>query len=220
MPRQKQQPGHCYLCGEELTKTYMGRHLTSKHLIDSEGNQSRLIKVLSLNGAYWLFLDCPVRFTLGKLDSFLRNIWLECCGHMSAFMVKGKYDEIDMSIKIGDIPKGTVFDYMYDFGSTTELTVTFQDLVFRPKSVRDIRVLARNDPYVFPCEKCGKPADSIDTSSWEEPMFYCEACTEEYADEIDEDYLLPVVNSPRMGVCAYDGAADCYQYDPRRIQRA
>ncbi|MEZ4607200.1 MAG: hypothetical protein R2865_10490 [Deinococcales bacterium] len=33
--------------------------------------------------------------------------------------------------------------------------------------------------------------------------FYCEEHTK-VLDE--EDYLLPVVNSPRMGVCAYTGA--------------
>jgi hypothetical protein len=34
---------------------------------------------------YWLFLDIALNATLEDLDAFLRQIWLECCGHMSGF---------------------------------------------------------------------------------------------------------------------------------------
>src|SRR5438477_291919 len=37
---------------------------------------------------YWLHLLARADTTLGELDSFLRHIWLECCGHMSGFTIK------------------------------------------------------------------------------------------------------------------------------------
>ena len=34
---------------------------------------------------YWLHLQAPAKATFGALDNLLRAIWLECCGHLSAF---------------------------------------------------------------------------------------------------------------------------------------
>ena len=69
--------------------------------------------------------------------------------------------------------------------------------------------MARNDPYTFECEKCGKEAIWIDASEWPAVM-YCDECADEYFG--DDGYLLPVVNSPRMGVCGYCGEHDHYEY--------
>jgi hypothetical protein len=38
---------------------------------------------------YWLHIEMPARAKLADLDSFLRGIWLECCGHLSEFTVNG-----------------------------------------------------------------------------------------------------------------------------------
>jgi hypothetical protein len=69
--------------------------------------------------------------------------------------------------------------------------------------------LARNVPPVFKCEDCKKEAEYIDPF---EHMFYCMECSDEY--ESDEMILLPVSNSPRMGVCGYDGELDDFEFDP------
>ena len=34
---------------------------------------------------YWLHLQAPAVVTFAALDQGLRNIWLKCCGHLSAF---------------------------------------------------------------------------------------------------------------------------------------
>ena len=34
---------------------------------------------------YWLIIECKENTLLQELDQFLRDIWLECCGHMSIF---------------------------------------------------------------------------------------------------------------------------------------
>ena len=38
-------------------------------------------------GAYWLHLEMRGSATLEDLDFYLREIWLECCGHLSAFEI-------------------------------------------------------------------------------------------------------------------------------------
>lgn len=37
--------------------------------------------------AYWMHVAAPLAAPLSKLDRFLRDTWLECCGHLSAFHV-------------------------------------------------------------------------------------------------------------------------------------
>ncbi len=34
---------------------------------------------------YWMHLQAPANCTFGDLDALLRVVWLECCGHLSAF---------------------------------------------------------------------------------------------------------------------------------------
>ena len=209
MPAAKQQKGPCYLCGFETTKAYMGRHLLTKHCEAADRQECRLLKIEDENGEYWLFVDIPPSSTLSVLDKFLREVWLECCGHASAFRPLRSYaEEFRMNCRIGSFPPGTVIEYEYDFGSTTTLAVTFVGNIYREKQKTAVRVLARNYPYQFNCERCGKQAAWIDAAEWPGVM-YCGACAEEVGDD---GYLLPIVNSPRMGVCGYCGEFDKFGY--------
>ena len=216
MASSTQQKGPCYLCGQEYAKSHMGRHLLSKHFSEEkeDGNVvCYLLKIEDEDHNYWLFIDIPVLSSLNTLDDFLRAVWCECCGHLSAFMPVHSYDEIDMNNTLDMFHPGTMLKYEYDFGSTTTLYITFLQKVTRKKQKEPIRVLARNSPYQFACANCGKPASFLDTSEWP-PEMYCDECSEELADP---DYLLPVVNSPRIGVCAYCGELDHFAY--KRIIR-
>ena len=65
-------------------------------------------------------------------------------------------------------------------------------------------------PYQYSCEECGKPAELIDVSRWPAVM-YCEECS---TGREEEGVFMPVVNSPRMGICSYCGTYDQYQYNP------
>ena len=38
---------------------------------------------------YWMHLEMPMNLDLRALDRFLRDTWLECCGHLSAFCISG-----------------------------------------------------------------------------------------------------------------------------------
>ncbi len=218
MAGRNQQKGPCYLCGQEMAKGYMGRHLVSKHLTAEEGQPCYLLKAEDEYGKYWLFLDIPLTSSLSTLDSFLRAVWLECCGHLSAFMPPRAFDtDYSMSKKMNYFQPGAVLQYEYDFGSTTTLYITFVGKTYRPPQRTAVRVLARNAPYEFACSQCGKPAAYVDIAKWPQ-KFYCEQCAEAW-DDGEWEMSLPVVNAPRMGVCAYEGRLDKYQYDPRSIQK-
>ena len=96
-------------------------------------------------------------------------------------------------------------EYEYDFGSTTALT---GELVCnRQGSIgrASVRLLARNEPLVWPCGDCKAPASvvclyCIDSDNG----FFCDAHAEMH-EHAGEKVYLPVVNSPRMGVCGYSG---------------
>jgi predicted RNA-binding Zn-ribbon protein involved in translation (DUF1610 family) len=67
---------------------------------------------------------------------------------------------------------------------------------------QDVHILARNEPPAIVCGECGKPAAKVCTECLDEGEdWVCDECAARH----DEDMLLPVVNSPRVGVCAYGG---------------
>lgn len=66
-----------------------------------------------------------------------------------------------------------------------------------------VRLIARNDPLVWPCAFCGEPAEllcSICERDSDNP-FVCTTHTADHA--CGDEALRRVVNSPRMGVCGY-----------------
>lgn len=203
--------GNCYLCGKELGKVAMKNHLLKVHGEAEDGQDCLLLKAEGVyDKDYWLYFDVPVSSTLSTVDRFLRDIWLECCGHMSAFQGPG-YLEIGKNRKLGSFSVGAQLLHEYDFGDTTETKITFVAGVRRKPQKKAIRLLARNVPPVFACSQCGKPADAICTECMWSGVnpFYCEACG---AGHEHEDMLLPVTNSPRVGVCGYIGEFDRFSF--------
>jgi hypothetical protein len=210
------------LCGKTFGKAAMTRHLDKCQAEHSAGDatQKRIFR-LQVEGRgspeYWMHIEIPADASLKALDSFLRETWLECCGHLSAFTIEGQtYDaspEVDpwtgrkpkgMSAKLGDVLEpGMKFGHEYDFGSTTELALRV--VAERRGACKSVQILARNEPPNIPCAECGKPAAQVCTQCmYEGPEgWLCEEHAAEH--ECGEDYFLPVVNSPRVGVCGYTG---------------
>jgi len=172
---------------------------------------------------YWMHLEAPANATLEDLDDFLRDIWLECCGHMSAFTIQstrymtgGGLDSIwvDIDFSLGEKPmnialskvlfQGLKFHYEYDFGTTTELALKVVAEREGEIAGKPIQLLARNEPPLILCEECGKIATQVCTECiWDDKGWLCDKCARKH--ECDEDMFLPVVNSPRVGMCGYTG---------------
>ncbi len=204
------QKGNCYLCGAELGKTAMKNHILKVHSGQGEGQECRLLKIEGADDKdYWLYIDVPVSSSLTVVDTFLRKIWLDCCGHMSAFHGSG-YQQIGKNTKLYSIPVGAKLIHEYDFGSTTECLITVMGSTVREGKARGVRLLARNLPMEFECGKCDAAAEWIDVElMWDGSYpFFCDSCAEEYGSEM----LLPVTNSPRMGVCGYCGEQDRFSF--------
>ena len=211
--------GNCYLCGEKFGKTAMKTHLLKNHDEKDGGQECCLLKVEGrFDNNYWLYIDAPVEKTLSTVDSFLRKIWLECCGHLSEFFIDN-YVPIGSGRKLGNFAAGDKFFHQYDFGTTTETALTVIGNIRRAPQKKVVRLLARNTPPVFHCEDCGKPADyfCVECANKTDNPFYCEKCCENH--ECGEEMLLPAVNSPRMGECGYTGEFDAFEFDPDKVPR-
>lgn len=218
----------CFLCGETLAKNAVSRHL-EKCLTAHEAAQKgkpELLFQLRVEGAgssgHWLNLEIPASATLETLDNYLRAIWLECCGHLSAFKIGGMrfeaategadfswYDEPPKPMKTARLERilsvGLAFTHEYDFGSTTmlKLKVVGERMGILNGDKRKIRLLARNYAPDFRCKVCNEPAAYVHV--YEYPY---ESYCEEHASEMDEESLMPIVNSPRVGECGYTGPSD------------
>jgi hypothetical protein len=103
---------------------------------------------------------------------------------------------------------GQKFKYAYDFGSTTHLNLRVASEreggpLEGKEFVGPATVLARNVPPVILCRVCDKPATKVASGYFPmEENAYCDKCARRRRDE---EMMLPVVNSPRIGVCGYTG---------------
>ncbi len=220
--------GICQFCHGVFSKGTMTRHLQScaqRTNAVTTTNQKSTKKTsmvhLLVEGReqpqYWMHLEIPADATLQTLDNFLRRTWLECCGHMSKFEIAGdsyasypdpEFGDKSLRAKIGTLlSPGEQFFHEYDFGTTTELRLKVIAEREGGATGKSIQVLARNEPPVIPCEKCGKPATEVCAECiYEDGGWLCDTCAEEH--ECGEEMLLPVVNSPRVGMCGYTGPAE------------
>lgn len=212
--------GKCIYCDKVYQRAGITRHLSShlKELHDSNA-KAKAFHLQIPAGEMFLHLLVSGKKSLADLDTFLRAIWLECCGHLSGFQVKGqRYDWDDETMSAGEkmsrtmsdlFKKGMVLQYDYDYGSTTQLEIKVVN-EYNIAVRGGIKLLSRNEPLSILCHNCNKkPAVEIcSVHVYEGASFFCKACAKKHEKECPdfEDYAaMPVINSPRMGVCAYDG---------------
>ncbi len=144
---------------------------------------------------------------------YLRAIWLECCGHLSKFTIGGWGGmDIGKTRKAEAIfEEGLTLRHLYDFGTTSETDIRVMGArTGKMIGKHPITLLARNMQPEAPCQVCGQPASwlCIECVYEEDKTGYL--CDEHVADHPHEDYGEPmgVYNSPRMGMCGYDGPAE------------
>lgn len=224
--------GECNFCHQRFGAVGMGRHLEScqdrKKAVSSVRSSGRrphgrVLRTFHIvvKGAdlpmYWMHLGARTDSTLANLDRFLRDTWVECCGHLSQFTIRGvayasmpnrEFRDRSMKVRLGSaLMAGTEFGYEYDFGTTTELGLKVLGVwegVLGGK--KPIEILARNYPPEIRCGAC-KEKDATQVCAqciYEgERAWLCDGCSGRH--ECGEEMLLPVVNSPRVGMCGYTG---------------
>ena len=230
----KSTKGFCKYCGKEYTRAGIAKHLQmckKRVVLCEKATEAEKYFELLLYGAYnkdyWLIIQIKETATLDDLDRFIRDIWVECCGHLSAFEIDGvSYErESDDDFGWGEpakstshklkqvITTGMIFNYEYDFGSTTEIMVKVLNHYSAKKQNEKVMILSRNNPPQFACSICGnQKATWINTFHiYDEDSFWCEECVNKLeAGELEayenDVFFLPITNSPRMGVCGYEGS--------------
>lgn len=193
----------CNICDKDYAPRGIKRHLKScikKHY--GTGDERLIYLVIKGDDPdYYLHISIKASACLSDLDAYLRDVWLECCGHMSEFFV-GR-NPIDMSMSIGDIfPKIGKMEYIYDFGSSTYLYIEFVDEFKGSQSTR-IRTLTRNPMPKLKCGSCGsvKVVAVCSSCLGDKRANLCKKCLPKH--ECGLDMVLPYVNSPRYGECGY-----------------
>ncbi len=220
----KQSKGTCVYCGKELTKAGMTKHLATcperqAAIATAEGKKGTSEHLYHLrvqdayNSDFWLDLEMRGSKTLQDLDNYLRAIWLECCGHMSQFSLGGGFArEVGMRRKISDVLQpGSELTHIYDFGTSSETTV--KSVAVRegkPTTPKPIALMARNQMPDYRCIKCDQPATHLCMECLIEDQTEGTLCDQHTKNHPHNNYgePMPLVNSPRMGMCGYDGPAE------------
>lgn len=213
--------GQCLFGKGTFSKQAMSKHLEAcekrKPYKKASASPQRVFHLLAEGQyalEYWIHLEAAANTTLEDLDGLLRDLWLECCGHLCAFTIAGQSYSSSVMDEFGDknmnVPLGKVlypkmkFGHEYDFGTTTDLTLKV--VAARESAIKrgDIILMARNEPPLIICDECGKTATQLCSQCiYEDTGALWDNCAKEH--ECGEDMLLPVVNSPRAGMCGYSG---------------
>ena len=214
-------PGECNRCHAHLSRSAVGPHL--RGCPRAKGHVPGFVVGIEAldNPLYWLVLGVGKNAQLADIDRFLRDTWLECCGHMSSFRTSDtSYDaapELDLG-PVDDVlptsrslktpvavalPLGSRADYVYDEGSPTELVIHVGRTRPLLGGARGVRLLAFNLPPRHHCHRCIRPAEVVCTWCTDEQRFLCGRHAGAHA--CGAEGFLPVVNSPRVGVCGFAG---------------
>lgn len=226
MAKTKQARGTCAFCGKDFTTGGMRKHLpacssaeeAAKKAEASKRKPRNLYHLVVSNASwktmFWLHLEMNGSADLVELDQYLRAIWLECCGHLSEFQpgkTPYKNPELDMGLKADEVfPRMKELIHLYDFGSTTETLVEAVGVrEGTPLTQHPIALLARNHPPEVPCMECDAQARFLCTECIYDLGESGLLCERHAKNHPHENYGEPVAlfNSPRMGVCGYEGPA-------------
>ncbi|MBP6468371.1 MAG: hypothetical protein KA277_10220 [Fusobacteriaceae bacterium] len=202
--------GTCSYCGKEFSKVALKKHYMNcdknveRNTVEEKEDYFFISVEDRYMSEYWLYISVSTKATLKDIDKFLRDIWLECCGHLSAFTIEREHyasDSKKMSTKVDRVLFEKLnFIHEYDFGSTTTLKLKVMSEYEDVKRKEKVKLIARNVAPKVTCSNCNEIATDICIECGES---LCEKCIEDHG--CDEEMLLPVLNSPRTGVCGYYG---------------
>ena len=224
MARRKQSQGKCTFCGREMTRGGLTRHLSTcpqrQEAIDAANQKpgkEQVLYHLLVRDAYlpdfWLHLEMNGSATLADLDHYLRAIWLECCGHLSQFSFGGwSGSEISKRTRTERVFEPEVeLTHIYDFGTSSETLVKVVGVrEGKPLTRHPIVLMARNNRPEAYCMECKQPASWLCIECLYESDEPGTLCDEHVEGHPHEDYgePMPLVNSPRVGMCGYCGPAE------------
>lgn len=173
--------GKCYYCGKELTERTIKRHMKNcpemKKTIEDEIQNAKDVRdqfLISIKdkknpGKYCIYMSIDANLQLEHFDKFIRDIWVECCSHSSAFYINKKEygsksdGQYKMNFHLKDILSvNQKFEYKYDFDSTTCLVLEVVDTIKVSEDFNQIEIIARNnEENNGEAECCNSPRDGM-----------------------------------------------------------
>ena len=224
MPRGNQSKGKCAYCGQEMIKSKMVKHLTTcpeRQELMTQAERKKVgsetlyhLRIQDLwQSQFWLDLEMRGSGTLKDLDGYLRAIWLECCGHMSRFSIGGwQGKEIPKKRHTDEVfQPGIELTHIYDFGTSSETLIKVVGIrEGKPINSRPIALMARNLMPERECIECKQPAAWLCMECLIEDEVWGTLCDEHSETHPHGNYgePVPLVNSPRLGLCGYQGPAE------------
>jgi len=218
--------GKCGYCLQKIKSSGFANHITacrkSPYKVgfkSRNGDKIFLIGIRSEIPSYWMFVEVKGSASLNTLDDFLRKTWLECCGHMSHFIIgntcyerypmEDDFDEVErrtMKISMDEIlsPK-LIFNHEYDYGTTT--ITSLKVFAERRGGVqKPVTIVVRNEPPEWKCAFCKNPATKVcGICGLGFKAVMCKECLSKHECTKERGIALPLVNSPRTGQCGYTG---------------
>lgn len=156
--------GKCYYCNKELTERTIKRHMKNclemKKVIEEEIKGVKEVRdqfIISIKdknnpSVYCIYISIDANLQLHHLDKLIRDIWVECCGHLSTFYIDKEmyHDNSDGQYEMNFYLKDVLnvdkkFEYQYDFGSATNLILEVVDMITVPSKFSQIEIIARNN---------------------------------------------------------------------------
>lgn len=224
MARKKQSKGKCAYCGQEVAKNGVTKHLGScaqlqEAIAKAEHKKSdpEALYHLRVQAAgmpeFWLDIEMRGSAKLKDLDNYLRAIWLECCGHLSQFSFGGwQGGKIAMTRQLADVLEvGAELTHIYDFGTSSETLIKAVGIrKGKPLTTHPIALLVRNVMPECECIECKQPAAWVCMECLIEEDIWGTLCDEHAKTHPHGNYgePMPLVNSPRLGMCGYEGPAE------------
>lgn len=224
MTRRKQTRGTCHFCERDMTRGGLAKHLRNcsrreKAIREANERSGRTQAIYQIQvqdawqGLYWLHLEVNGSATLEDVDHYLREIWLECCGHLSQFSIGGwRGEKLAKSTRVKDLfTPGLELTHIYDFGTSSETLIKVVDRRNGKSLTRHpICLLARNTLPLVPCSECDQPTSWLCLECIYELEQPGTLCNQHAKDHPHDSYgePIPFVNSPRVGMCGYSGPAD------------
>eukprot|EP01114_Cavostelium_apophysatum_P013630 TRINITY_DN3341_c0_g1_i1.p1 TRINITY_DN3341_c0_g1~~TRINITY_DN3341_c0_g1_i1.p1 ORF type:complete len:272 (+),score=36.93 TRINITY_DN3341_c0_g1_i1:169-984(+) len=230
----------CEFCKETFPETEIRTHLLAeipKQTQQETGSKTTyfLIKVVGKPCYLYLLVDKKSKFI--AVDSLLKDIWLECCGHLSAFSLMDgsgrrrmlepdEEDQIMAKPLESELQVGSSFHHIYDFGTSTETDGCVMQEIELPKPLQCVRanhcfLVARNEMKQVNCNVC-KNSGKKRKAEWTCYNYRCPSavgsgnrkkpcglCDECKDAHGCEDYEIHgIANSPREGMCGYEPNGD------------
>lgn len=224
---------NCRLCGSTYTVRGITRHLQAcipKHTdrLETESGQERpgvhvTVRAGGMcSGDYRLDLMVDSQASLSTLDRVLRNVWMECCGHMSSFWRDRPWGhELSDQQTFGRVSSYDDIVYGYDFGTTSIAEVQMKDTYALAAPAAAVQCIARNEPPEITCQACGEHAATqlCPYCVYQQAAaVFCESCAADHEQGgcpqgVGEGMMMPILNSPRSGLCGYTGPS----VEPNRL---